>query len=154
MQLTEAQIWKKISNYCRYQERSHLEVKTKLISMGVWQVQRDKYICKLIEEGFLNEERFAIQFAGGKFRIKQWGKRKILAALQQNNISSYLINTALGAIDDEAYLSCLEKLALKKWNTLKGSNWDKRGKCYNYLIQKGYEPENIKSAIEKISSNS
>ena len=67
----------KLKHYCGYQERSHLEVKQKLYSLGLMKKEVEELISRLIEEGYLNEERFAIHFASGKLRIKGWGRQKI-----------------------------------------------------------------------------
>ena len=75
--LTKEQGLEKIKPYCAYQERCHREVKEKLYSYGLRKAEVEEILSFLIEENYLNEERFAVQFAGGKFRIKQWGKKKI-----------------------------------------------------------------------------
>ena len=88
-QLTLEQALQKLKHYCAYQERCHSEVKEKLYSLGVFKKEADNIIAKLIEEGYLDEERFAIAFAGGKFRIKQWGRVKIKYELKghlQNSV--------------------------------------------------------------------
>ena len=78
----------KIKRYCAYQERSHKEVMDKLYSWGFYKKEAELLLSQLIEEGYLNEERFAILFAGGKFRIKHWGKKKIEQALKEKQVSS------------------------------------------------------------------
>ena len=65
-QFTPEQAFQKLKQFCAYQERSHAEVKDKLYKLGVWKNKHDEIIAKLIEENYLNEERFAIAFAGGK----------------------------------------------------------------------------------------
>jgi len=101
----------------------------------------EEIMSDLIAENFLNEERFAIQFAGGHFRIKGWGKIKIQHALQQKRVSSYNIKIGLKAIDGDAYLKTLEQLATKKWNSLKGERGLSRmAKTYAFLQQRGFEP--------------
>src|SRR4051812_46894646 len=101
---TPQQAFSKIKNYCAYQERCHSEVKEKLFSYGLAKNDVEELICKLVVENYLNEERFAIQFAGGKFRIKQWGKTKIRYELRQKQVSEYCIKKALSLIEDSAYL--------------------------------------------------
>src|SRR5882757_6205956 len=75
--ITPAQARGKIQKYCAYQERSHQEVKHKLHTYGLTVDEADEIISSLITDNFLNEERFAKAFAGGKFRIKKWGRNKI-----------------------------------------------------------------------------
>src|SRR5258705_7330742 len=139
-QLTKEQGLQKLKHYCGYQERSHREVKEKLYSLGVRRSDHDEVIATLIEEGYLNEERFAIAFAGGRFRMKQWGRVKIKYELKQKQVSDYSIKKALKQIDEEEYRVTLEKLATEKYATLKREQWlVRKKKTADYLQQKGYE---------------
>lgn len=100
----------KIKHFCSYQERSHQEVKDKLYSFGLYKNETEALLSQLIEENYLNEERYAIAFAGGKFRIRQWGRIKIKYELKQRGVSEYCIKRALASIDDDDYAKTLEKL--------------------------------------------
>lgn len=139
---------KKIKNYCSYQERSHNEVKEKLYSFGLFKRETEEILSILIEESYLNEERFAKQFAGGKFRMKQWGRRKIQYELQQKGVNKLNIKLALKEIEEEQYLAVLQKLAEKKWKELIGEQYPVRQvKTSAYLLQKGYEPGLISNVV-------
>src|SRR4029079_6902803 len=100
-------------------------------------------MAQLIEENYLNEERFAKQYAGGKFRMNQWGRIKIKHALQQKKVSEYSIKKALKEIGEADYKKTLQKLAAQKLKTLKGETniFAKKKKLQDYLLQKGYEAE-------------
>ena len=117
--LTKEQALQKLKHYCAYQERCHSEVKEKLYSLGIWKKDQDEIFATLIEENYLNEERFAIAYAGGKFRINQWGRVKIRLALKQKQVIEYCIKKALREIDEKTYRKTLEKLATKKYASLK-----------------------------------
>jgi regulatory protein len=151
-QFTKEQAFQKLKHYCGYQERCHSEVKEKLYELGVRKAEHDEIISKLIEENYLNEERFAIQFAGGRFRIKQWGKTKIKHELKQKQVSDYCIRKALKEIDDQAYLKTLQKLYNQKWASLKGeiNLFSKLRKTRDYLLQKGYEVELVKEMMNDV----
>jgi regulatory protein len=133
--------WQKIRHYCAYQERSHAETRDKLYKFGLYKQEVETLLTKLIEENYLNEERYAIAFAGGHFRSKQWGRVKIKYALAQKKVSSYCIKKALASIDEGEYEQCLQKLAAAKLATLKAEKnvFTKRTKLKNYLLQKGFE---------------
>lgn len=151
--LTKEQALQKIKQYCSYQERCHSEVKQKLYSYGLYKREIEEIIANIIENNYLNEERFAVQFAGGKFRIKQWGRKKIQHELQQKGISSYIIKLALKEVNDPAYLKTLQTLASRKWNSLANEQYlSPQAKTYAYLLQKGFEPALISQAINKIRS--
>ena len=118
----------KLKHYCGYQERCHSDVKEKLFSLGVRKSLHDEIIATLITEDYLNEERYAIAFAGGKFRVNQWGRVKINYALKQKHISDYCINKALKQLDEETYLATLKKLWTEKYNSLKNEQYMVRKK--------------------------
>ncbi|OQP50470.1 RecX family transcriptional regulator [Niastella yeongjuensis] len=152
-QLSKEQALQKLRHYCAYQERCHAEVKEKLYSFGLRKQMVEESIAQLIEEDYLNEERFAIQFAGGKFRMKQWGKVKIKHALIQKQVSTYCINKAMKELDAEDYEKTLHKLARQKWDTVTGvgvNGFVKMAKTTDYLLQKGFEPELVRMAVNEL----
>jgi len=131
----------KAKQYCAYQERSHSEVKEKLYSLGMHKNEVDELLSELISENYLNEERFALMFAGGKFRIKQWGRVKIKYALKQRQVSDYSIKKALAAINEADYERTAQKLLDQKLKTLRPekNSFTKKRKLQDHLIQKGFE---------------
>jgi regulatory protein len=151
--LTKEQALQKLRQYCAYQERSHYEVQQKLYELGIRKAEHDEIIATLIEEDYLNEERFAIQFVGGKFRMKDWGRKKIYYALKEKKVSDYSIKKALQQIDEEAYREVLNELVQKKYESLKDEQWlVRKRKTIDYLLQKGYEPELAMAAVNAIAT--
>jgi len=143
----------KLKHYCGYQERCHSEVKEKLYTLGVRKSDHDELIAALIEGEYLNEERFAIAFAGGRFRIKDWGRVKIKYELKQKQVSEYSIKKALKQIDEGEYMTTLQKLATGKYAALKREQGlTRKRKTIDYLQQKGYELHLINQVMESISS--
>ena len=147
--LSKEQALQKVKHYCGYQERCHSEVVSKLYELGVYKNEHDEIISTLIQENYLNEERFAIQFAGGKFRLKQWGKTKIKYELKSKQISEYCIKKALATIPLADYLKTAQKLFDAKSNTLKSEKniYTKKRRLQDYLMQKGYEISIIKELM-------
>lgn len=149
--LTKEQALEKIKHYCSYQERCHSEVKTKLYSYNLRKNEVEEIISQLIEDNYLNEERFAIRFAGGKFRIKHWGRKKIQYELRQKGVNNFIISIALREINEESYLTTLHKLAQIKWDSLKSENSiSRQSKTNAYLLQKGYEQSLISEVISSM----
>ena len=142
--ITHIEGLEKAKSYCAYQERCHKEVSDKLYS---WKLNADEInyiIDHLIQENYLNEERFAIAFAGGKFRIKHWGRQKIVTKLKEKRVSEYCIKKALEEIDDQEYIITLHRLIEKKHSSLKGKNpFTKKKKTAAYIYSKGYENDLI-----------
>lgn len=131
---------RKLEYYCAYQDRCHKEVTKKLKDMRMIPQSIDHILNHLIQEGYLNEERFAKSFARGKFNIKNWGRVRITNELKQRDISPYNIKIALKEIDDTQYLAKLHTIAKKKVTQIKESNRTiKKKKLANYLLYRGWE---------------
>ncbi len=134
----------RIYRYCAYQERSHQEVKNKLYEFGLTTDEVDELLARMITDGFLNEERFAKAFAGGKFRIKKWGRVKIKRELEAQGLSKRCISRGMDEIDLTDYRKTLKNLLVKKADQTEEENlFKKRDKVAKYAIGKGYEPEMV-----------
>jgi regulatory protein len=132
----------KAQHYCAYQERSQQEVRNKLYEWGLWTAAIENIISKLIEENYLNEERFAKAYTRGKFNQKNWGKIKIKQGLQLKNVSSPLIKKALMTIDIDDYMATLSRIIEKKANALPEKNAHKRRyKLQQYALSRGFETD-------------
>ena len=131
---------KKMEYYCAYQERCHQEVENKLIKEGVTGEAKEYILLYLLENDFLNEERFSKAFARGKFRIKKWGKQRIIRELKFRNISDYNIASALKEIDEDEYYTTFDELARKRiLNSKETDSYKKRKKLADYLLYRGWE---------------
>jgi regulatory protein len=140
----------KIQSYCAYQERSHKEVKNKLFEYGLSASEVDELLSTLIVDGFLNEERFAKAFAGGKFRIKKWGRLKIRQELEMLGLTKRNIATGLKEIDSSDYSKTLKVLIKKKAVQGEETNlFKKRNLVARFVIGKGYEPEMVWGMVKE-----
>ncbi len=141
----------KLQRYCAYQERCHKEVRSKLLELGIYGHNLEEIISQLIEEKFLNEERYARAFARGKFRIKQWGRSRITRELKMRDISDYCIRKALEEIDEGDYAKTLEDFLAKKAALLNGeSEFERNSKLAQYALRRGFEQDLVWEAIRKI----
>ena len=130
----------KAADFCAYQERSQQEVRDKLYSYGLHQDEVEEALSELIVQGFINEERFAKAYAGGKFRVKKWGRNKIVRELKMRDISSYCITKALEEIPEDDYESTLKALLAKKNKLIRDKNhYTRKAKLAKYAIGKGFE---------------
>jgi len=149
--LTPSEALARIQRFCAYQERSHIQVRRKLFDYGLNSDEVESIIAELITGGYLNEERFAKAFAGGKFRMKSWGKKKIEHQLKSQGLSNRCISTGLKEIDPGDYLKTMISLLKKKIASLgKEKPLIKKHKAGRYLIGKGYEPELVWQQLEKM----
>lgn len=138
-------------NYCAYRDRSQKEVEDKLLEMKMIPEAREQIIIKLMEENFLNEERYARSFVRGKFRIKKWGRLKIKQELKKKEISTPIISLGLTEIEDSRYRSTLYELAEKKINLIREPNsLKKKKKLADHLLQKGYESSLVYEVVNDL----
>ena len=145
------EIKKALEYYCSYQDRCHKEVETKLKQYNLIPEAKEEIILSLINENFLNEERFANSFARGKFRIKKWGKQRITRELKFKGASSYNINNALKEIDANEYIETLNEIATKRFEIINETNpYKKKKKLTDYLFRKGFESNLIYETINKL----
>ena len=145
---TQKQALIKAESYCAYQERCQQEVRDKLYSWGLHEIQVENVIADLIASNFINEERFAKAYAGGKFRIKKWGRVKISIELKRRKISTYCIKKGLAEIEEEEYIKTLQKVAeVKIKATKERDSKKKKYKVMNYLLSRGFENDLVVEVV-------
>ena len=142
---------KKLQRYCSYQERCHKEVEQKLKGMRMISEASDQILMALIDGDYLNEERFALAFVRGKFKIKKWGRHRLTSELKQRNISKYLIEKALKQISEAAYKATFESLAHKKAASITGeSAFKNKKKLADYLLYRGWESSMVYEKVNQV----
>ncbi len=149
--LTTKQIESKLQYYCSYQDRCHKEVIEKLKTFNIRSNESNEIISNLIKDNYLNESRFSENFVRGKFKIKNWGKVRIVRELKQRNISRYNINLGLKEIDSQEYQNKFDEIFENKLSSLENLNKIiKKKKIISYLLYRGWESNLIYSKINEI----
>jgi regulatory protein len=149
--LTPSEAFARACRYCAYQERSHSEVRNKLYEFGLSRSDVDELLSRLITDGFLNEERFAKAFAGGKFRMKNWGRLKIVNELEAHRLTPNCIRLGLKEINDDDYRENLINILRKKSDQMSEEDeFVRRDKLSKYAIQKGFEPDLVWKILKEI----
>lgn len=146
-------ILQKAASYCAYQERTQDEVRKRLQKWSVWGDEADEIIAELITMNYLSEERFAKTYAGGKFRVKNWGRLKIKQELNRRGLSDYSIRQGMGEIDDERYKDALRELLQKKKALLapkEPNALQLKQKLVRFALGKGYESDLVWKMLEEI----
>ena len=148
---TVDELQKKMEYYCVYQDRCHQEVERKMAEYQLIPEAKEKILLYLMEHNFLNEERFSKSFARGKFRIKNWGKQRIIRELKSKNISNYNVNSALKEIDDEDYLETIYRITKNRNHTITENNiYKRKKKLQDFLLRKGYEYDLIFKIVNAV----
>lgn len=142
-----------LQRYCAYQERCHKEVVEKLRNMGMIPLAIDEIVGQLIRENYLNETRFAQNFARGKFRMKHWGRNRITRELKMRDISAYNIKLALKELPEQDYISSFHELAEKRWEQLRTEQnlQRKKKKFMDYMLYRGWESNLLWDKLKELS---
>ena len=148
--VTTFQALEKLQKYCAYSDRSQNDVRLKLKAWQIDETSAESIIATLIEDHFLNDERYANNFASGKLRINHWGKVKIKYALRQHQISERCIDNALKLIDLEEYFQIAIKIAQQKYAQTSGSVLERKLKTLQFLFGRGFESELSNDVLNSI----
>jgi regulatory protein len=139
----------KLQKFCAYQDRSHAEVRNKLLQLKIYGDLLEEILAELITGGYLNEERFVRSYVRGKFRINHWGKNKIRQGLKAKRIPDNMIRLGMEEIDEEEYEQVLMDLLEKKSSLLNESNTSvRRKKLITYAMGRGFEYELISELMD------
>jgi len=150
---TVDEIKRKLENYCVYQDRCHKEVEQKMWDYHLIPEAKEMILLSLMKDDFLNEERFAKSFARGKFRIKNWGKQRIVNALKFKDISAFTIKTALKEIDEVAYIETIYRITENRNEVIKETNiYKRKKKLIDFLMRKGFESDLIYKTVNEVVS--
>lgn len=148
---TVNEIKHKIEQYCVYQDRCHKEVEQKMFDYNLIPEAKEMILLSLMKDNFLNEERFSKSFARGKFRIKNWGKQRIVRELKMKDISAYNIKTALKEIDESEYISTIYRITENRNDVISESNiYKRKQKLIGFLMRKGFENELIFKVVNEV----
>lgn len=141
-----------MAEWCAREERCQHDAFQRMRRHGLTRQEADEIVAFLVSEGYINEERFARAYARGHFRMKNWGRQKIIYGLKQKQISPYCIAAALREIEDEDHEKLLEKLAEAKWKSVGRATPAQRwSKTQRYLLQKGFSYAEITKILRKFS---
>jgi regulatory protein len=150
---TVDEIKRKLENYCVYQDRCHKEVEQKMWEFHLIPEARELILLSLMKDNFLNEERFAKSYARGKFRIKSWGKQRIVRELKFRDISAYNVKTALKEIEETEYLKTIYRITENRNAVITESNiYKRKKKLIDFLMRKGFENDLIFKVVAEVLS--
>ena len=149
MELSNDVILKKVLHYCAYQDRCTQEVRTKLSTFDMPDAEKEKIVKLLVDEGYLDDERYASTFVRSKIHLKKWGVNKIKMSLKMKGIDDEIIKNAISEIDPEVYREELVKvLRTKKIN--ESDPYKRKAKLAQYAMQKGYEASLVWDIVKNL----
>ena len=143
------QVLDKMAKYCAYQERCVKEVTDKLNTFEVSQKDKDEILRYLIDNRFVDDERYAHAFVRGKINQSGWGLNKIRFHLVRKGIANEIIEEALQGTDKEAYRQRLIDILKTKAKTVKAENdFEKKRKLAAYAMQRGFQASLVWEVIK------
>ena len=151
MELNRDIVLKKVLRYCAYQDRCTQEVRNKLATFDMPDSEKEKIVNLLVDEGYLDDERYASTFVRSKIHLKKWGVNKIRISLKMKGISDEIIANALSEIDPEIYREELIKI-LKAKKINESDPYKRKAKLAQYAMQKGYEPSLVWETLNSITN--
>ena len=141
----------KVKAICSLQEKCSYDIKEKLIKWQLSETQVNGILKQLINENYINDERYAKAFANDKFKFNKWGKQKIKYVLMKKDISDSVIQKAIDEIDSDEYYKLVKDELQKKRNSIKGKNiFELKSKLIRFASSRGFEPDVLYPAIESI----
>ena len=151
--LTPDQVLDKMAKYCAYQERCVKDVRDKLKTFDIPQEEKVKILDYLLDNRFVDDERFAKSFVRGKVNQSGWGVNKIRFHLMQKGIAKDIIDEALGQTDEDLYRQRLIDILKVKSKTVKAENdYERKRKLAAYAMQKGFEASLVWEVLKDLDS--
>lgn len=154
-EMTETEALNRVSAYCSTAEHCRAEIAEKLQRWGIAYDAIDRILDRLMQEKFIDEERYCRAFINDKFRFAKWGKVKIGQALQLKKIPSYIFRPFLDElIDENEYLANLQKLLATKRKSVRAENeYELNGKLIRFALSRGFEMKDIRRCIDVSDEN-
>ncbi len=153
-ELTEKEVWNKVTAYCSIAERCSADVVDKLQKWGVERDVLSNITSKLVEEKYIDEKRYSFAFVNDKYRFAKWGKVKIAQALKQKQIPEDVYDLALKDVDENEYLDILRNLLNAKRKTIHAKNeYEQNGKLIRFALGRGFEMKDIRLCIHLFDDN-
>lgn len=148
--LSPDQVLDKMAKYCAYQERCTKDVTEKLNTFEIPAKEKDDILNYLIDNRFVDNNRFAKAFVRGKINQSGWGLNKIRFHLAQKGIDKAIIDEALQTYDEETYRQRLLDILKSKAKIVKAENdFEKNRKLAAYAMQKGFEANLVWEVIKE-----
>lgn len=148
---TEKEMLSDLAALCSRSEHCTFEMRERMMRCGIDEETQTRIINRLVNERYVDDERYARCFAAEKVKYNRWGCRKVEQALRLKRIAPELIANVLGEIDDEAYLEVLRPLLQSKMKSVKAANAYERGrKLMQFALGRGFDYELVRECVREI----
>lgn len=147
----EMSLLARAERYCANEEQCRTSVRKKLCDWGASPDASTKIVTRLIDQGFIDERRYARAYVSAKLRNQKWGRLKVIYQLRSKQVPPKYITEALAEIPDEEYRNILLDVAKTKWDTYAPTEptAKRRSKLVTFLASRGYEAPEIKAMVDE-----
>lgn len=150
--MSENQVKKKALNLLSRRDHSKKELKYKLIKRGFSAEKIEDILQELINDGYLNDKKFAEEWIKNRINKKPRGKNLIKAELLEKGVDKKIIETKLNNLLDPDKEKQMAEILTDKWlNKRNCKNKETKEKLYRYLKNKGFNDEIIRKIITDIN---
>lgn len=146
---TEQDAYLQLAALCAQAEHCQQEMRDKLKRWGVSADAQDRIVARLVEERFIDDERYARAFVKDKIRYNKWGRRKVQQGLWQKHIDADIQERVLDDVDDSEYLAVLRPLLKQKVKSVKaGNDYERTQKLVRFALSRGFTFDLIRQCLD------
>jgi regulatory protein len=133
------------------------EMRQKLIGKAERPADVEHTIARLRDYGYLNDTRFAENYAGARLENEGLGKSRVLRDLRERKVSTSLaqstVNRLYGRLDEMELIADFIRRKIKTKEPLPEALEDQRilGNVYRKLLRAGFSSSNAIGALKRIA---
>ena len=146
---TENEAYLTLTALCARAEHCQWEMLEKMRRWEMTEEAQARVMARLVEERYVDDERYARSFFNDKVRYNKWGRRKVDQALWQKHIDEGVRQRVLDEVDDETYLAVLRPLLQQKRKATKAaSDYELNQKLVRFALGRGFTYDIIEQCLE------
>ncbi|MBQ3022235.1 MAG: regulatory protein RecX [Clostridia bacterium] len=135
-----------------FRDRTEKELREKLTAKGYTEEQIEDTVEFLKNYGYIDDKRYALHFISDAINLKKWGKIRIRTELLRKGIDretvEFSLEDAFSKIEDDRVFSIMEK----RFSDSDFGNMKERTRIFNFFMRRGFTPDEIKGAMNKMSA--
>ncbi|KKC51803.1 regulatory protein RecX [Porphyromonas gulae] len=150
---TEEELLNRMQAYCARTEHCRSEVATKLRQAGADELMIERLLQRLVEDRFIDEERFARAYARDKYRFNGWGPKRIALELAKRHIPDSIIGTTLSDLEEgeDKIEDSLTRLLERKLRSIKDTDdRNQLHKLVRWAVGRGFEYEQVMKEASRL----
>ena len=135
-----------------FKDRTEKELRDKFKEKGYDENDTEDEIEFLKNYGYIDDKRYAEHFTHDAINIKKWGKMRIRTELLRKGVDRETVDNTI----EDAFFEVEDDLVLTQMQTrFKNSDFSnikERTRVFNFFMRRGFSPDEIKGAMNKMCS--